>query len=76
MKTTKIVWSIFRDLANSKSIGTEITRQEILIQVEKELVEIGKTVCDYKLGTVSNFSSATLDTARNIAEKVGYLAQL
>lgn len=38
MKTTKIVWSIFRDLANSKSIGTEITRQEILIQVEKELV--------------------------------------
>lgn len=76
MKTTETVWSIFRDLVNSKSIGTEITRQEILNQVEKELVEIGKTVRDYKLGTVANFSSATLDTARNIAEKVGYLVQL
>jgi len=30
MKTTKTVWSIFRDLVNSKSIGTEITRQEII----------------------------------------------
>ena len=75
MKTTKTVWSIFRDLVNSKPIGTEITRQEILNQVEKELVEIGKTVRDYKLGTVANFSSSTLDTARNMAEKVGYLAK-
>lgn len=72
----KTVWSIFRDLANSKSIGTEITRQEILNQVEKELVEIGKTVRDYKLGTVANFSSSTLDTARNMSEKVGYFVQL
>ena len=61
---------------NSKLIGTEITRQEILNQVEKELVEIGKTVLDYKLGTVAKFSSATLDTARNMAEEVGYLVQL
>ena len=75
MKTTKTVWSIFRDLVNSKPIGTEITRQEILNQVEKELVEIGKTVRDYKLGTVANFSSSTLDTARNMSEKVGYLAK-
>lgn len=75
MKTTKTVWSIFRDLVNSKSIGTEITRQEILNQVEKELVEIGKTVRYYKLGTVANFSSSTLDTARNMSEKVGYLAK-
>lgn len=75
MKITKTVWSIFRDLVNSKSIDTEITRQEILNQVEKELVEIGKTVRDYKLGTVANFSSATLDTARNMSEKVGYLGK-
>lgn len=67
MKTTKTVWSIFRDLVNSKSIGTEITRQEILNQVEKELVEIGRTVRDYHF--------ATLDTARNMSEKVGYLAK-
>lgn len=72
----KTVWSIFRDLVNSKSIGTEITRQEILNQVEKELVEVGKTVRDYKLGTVANFSPATLDTARNMSEKVGYFVQL
>ena len=45
-------------------------------QLGDELVEIGKTVRDYKLGTVANFSSATLDTARNMAEKVGYLVQL
>lgn len=44
--------------------------------VEKELVKIGKTVLDYKLGTVANFYSATLDTARNIAKKVGYFVQL
>ena len=67
---------IFRDLVNSKPIGTEIARQEILNQVEKELVEIGKTVRNCKLGIVANFASATLDTARNIPEKVGYLAQL
>ena len=76
MNKSKTVWSIFRDLFNSKPIGTEITRQEILNQVEKELVEIGKTVRNYKLGTVSSFSSATLDAARNMAEKVSYLAQL
>ena len=76
MNKAKTVWSIFRDLVNSKTIGTEITRQEILNQVEKELVKIGKTVRDYKLGTVANFSSATLDTARNMSEKVGYFVQL
>lgn len=75
MKSNKTVWSIFRDLVNNNSIGAEITRQEILNQVEKELVEIGKTVRDYKLGTVANFSSATLDAARNMSEKVGYLAK-
>jgi hypothetical protein len=75
MQMKKTVWSIFRDLVNSKPIGTEITRQEILNQVEKELVEIGKTVRNYKLGTVANFSSVTLDTARNMSEKVGYLAK-
>ena len=29
MKTTKTVWSIFRDLVNSKYIGAEITRQDL-----------------------------------------------
>lgn len=71
----KTVWSIFRDLINSKSIGAGITRQEILNQVYKELVEIGETVRDCKLDTVANFSSETLDAARNMSEKEGCLAQ-
>ena len=74
MNKEKTVWSIFRDLVNNKPIGAEITRQEILNQIEKELVKIG-TSRDYKLGTVANFSTATLDAARNMAEKVGYLAK-
>lgn len=37
----KTVWSIFRDLVNSKEVGTEITRQEILEEVERQLIEDG-----------------------------------
>lgn len=55
MEAKKTVWSIFRDYVNSKPIGTEITRQEILNQVEKELVEIGKTINHYQKGIVANF---------------------
>ena len=55
MNKSKTVWSIFRDYVNSKPIGTEITRQEILNQVEKELVEAGKTINHYQKGTVANF---------------------
>jgi len=75
METKKTVWSIFRDYVNSKPIGTEITRQEILNQVEKELVEDGKFIEHYKRGKIANFSSTTLDCARNMSEKVGYLAK-
>ena len=37
----KTVWSIFRDLVNSKEVGTEITRQEILDEIERQLIEYG-----------------------------------
>ena len=37
----KTVWSIFRDLVNSKAVGTEITRQEILDEIERQLIEDG-----------------------------------
>lgn len=73
MEAKKTVWSIFRDYVNSKPIGTEITRQEILNQVEKELVEIGKTINHYQKGIVANFSSTTLDCARNMATGRYYL---
>lgn len=73
MKKKKTVWSIFRDYVNSKPIGTEITRQEILNQVEKELVESGKTINHYQKGKVANFSSTTLDCARNMATGRYYL---
>lgn len=73
MEAKKTVWSIFRDYVNSKPIGTEITRQEILNQVEKELVEDGKYIDHPKKGKVANFSSTTLDCARNMATGRYYL---
>lgn len=73
MEAKKTVWSIFRDYVNSKPIGTLITRQEILNQVEKELVEDGKYIDHPKKGKVANFSSTTLDCARNMATGRYYL---
>lgn len=74
MEAKKTVWSIFRDYVNSKSIGTEITRQQILSVVNLGMLK--NTASDmteeYRL---ARFSSATVDTNRNMAEKVGYLAK-
>lgn len=73
MKTTKTVWSIFRDLVNSKSIGTEITRQEIISEIERNGFVNHYVWSAPK--TLKRYSPATLDTARNMSEKVGYLAK-
>lgn len=75
MEAKKTVWSIFRDYVNSKPIGTEITRQDLLNQVEKELVEDGTFIASATTGRHAKFSSVTLDCARNMSEKVGYLAK-
>lgn len=70
----KTVWSIFRDLVNSIPIGTEITRQDILFNIENGLRVIPEMNERYHKGW-ELFSPATLDTARNMAEKVGYLSK-
>lgn len=74
MEAKKTVWSIFRDYVNSKPIGTEITRQQILSVVNLGMLK--NTASDmteeYRL---ARFSSATVDANRNMAEKVGYLAK-
>jgi len=61
MESKKTVWSIFRDYVNSKPIGTEITRQQVLSVIK-----------DYRL---ARFSDVTVDCNRNMSEKVGYLAK-
>ena len=78
MKTTKTVWSIFRDLVNSKSIGTEITRQEIIKHITTSgLYCFNDTNSMKELKLLDNkaplYSSHTLDSMRNMSEKVGYL---
>lgn len=72
MNKSKTVWSIFRDYVNSKPIGSEITRQDILFNIESGLRAIPEMNERYHKGW-ELFSPATLDTARNMAEKVGYL---
>lgn len=70
----KTVWSIFRDLVNSKEIGSIITRQEILSAVELGLLRNTASYVteDYRL---ARFSPVTVDCNRNMAEQVGYLAK-
>ena len=78
MKTTKTVWSIFRDLVNSKSIGTEITRQEIIKHITTSgLYCFNDTNSMKELKLLDHkaplYSSHTLDSMRNMSEKVEYL---
>ena len=68
----KTVWSIFRDLVNSKAVGTEITRQEILDEIERQLIEDG-TFIETKGVKRARFSPVTLDCARNMATGRYYL---
>lgn len=74
MEANKTVWSIFRDYVNSKPIGAEITRQQILSVVNLGMLK--NTASDmteeYKL---ARFSATTVDCNRNMSEKVGYLAK-
>lgn len=74
MESKKTVWSIFRDYVNSKPIGAEITRQDCLLTIERGLRIVPEMNERYHKGW-DLFSPATLDTARNMSEKVGYLAK-
>ena len=74
MKPKKTVWSIFRDLVNSRPIGAEITRQEIIANAEISLLvdenDLEKEDC-----RLSKFSPVTIDCNRNMATQLGYLAK-
>ena len=68
------VWSIFRELVNSKEIGSIITRQEILFAIEQRLRVIPEMNERYHKGW-ELFSPVTVDCQRNMSEKIGYLAK-
>lgn len=60
MNNSLTVWSIFRDYVNSQTIGSVISRYELIKRIKQD---------------IHNYSNATLDCARNMSEKVGYLAK-
>jgi hypothetical protein len=72
MKSKKTVWSIFKDLVNSKEIGEEITRLEILKEIDKNYND---NAMDRPESFGLKYSPVTLDCYRNMAEKVGYLGK-
>lgn len=65
------VWSLFRRLVNSKPLGAIITRQEIIEYLKQNNFVTEKL----RNETTNLYSEATLDSARNMAEKVGYLCK-
>lgn len=70
----KTVWSIFRDLVNSKEIGSIITRQQIIAAVNVGILrDTAKDRAEFY--RLAHFSYATVDCNRNMSEKVGYLAK-
>lgn len=78
MEAKKTVWSIFRDYVNSKPIGTEITRQEIIEHIETfGLYCFNDTSSMKRLKLVDNkaplYSHHTLDSTRNMATGRYYL---
>lgn len=69
------VWSVFRDFVNSKTLGTKISRQDILKELRKKGFISIDGFFEHKDMDKTFFSPATLDSARNMAEKVGYLSK-
>lgn len=82
MERKKMIWSVFRDLVNQHSIGSEITRQEMFAVMKQndflsrdEYVWMSPKERLEKAITNKNdlYSHWTIDSYRNEAEKVGYL---
>lgn len=71
----KTVWSIFRDFVNTKYIGSIVSRTEIIQQLRREGFISVNGFFEYKDKDKTLYSPATLDSARNMAEKVGYLSK-
>lgn len=71
----KTVWSVFRDFVNTKPLGSIVSRTEIMQQLRmKDFISVNGFF-EHKDKDKTLYSPATLDSARNMAEKVGYLGK-
>lgn len=70
----KTVWSVFRNFVNSKEIGQEITRKEILAQMDKNFLNIKNTMYD-AMFIVPRYSDANVDCQINMSKKSEYLGK-
>lgn len=71
----KTVWSVFRDFVNTKPLGAIVSRTEIMQQLRREGFISVNGLFEHKDKDKTLYSPATLDSARNMAEKVGYLGK-
>lgn len=73
----KTVWSVFRNFVNTKSLGSIVSRTEIMQQLRREGFISVNGFFEHKDKDKDKtlYSPATLDSARNMAEKVGYLGK-
>lgn len=72
------VWSVFKKIVNSKEINSIISRQEIIEQMSKEgffFQDNSDVSAEEKESKNKIYSTATIDNARNMSEKVGYLSK-
>jgi len=68
----KTVWSIIKEFVNSQPIGSQITRQQLLSEVNKQFIENTGNGEPF-LPKKKLFSNATVDCIRNMSNKTGYL---
>lgn len=69
----KTVWSVFRDFVNTKPLGSIISRQDVISELRRNDFIAVEGFFEHKDKDKTLYSQATLDSARNMAEKVGYL---
>lgn len=71
----KTVWSVFRDFVNTKPLGAIVSRTEIVQQLRREGFISVNGLFEHKDKDKILYSPSTLDSARNMAGKVGYLGK-
>lgn len=75
MQKKETVWSVFRDFVNTKPLGSVISRTEIMVHLRQKGFISVNGFFEHKDKEKTLYSPATLDSARNMAEKVGYLGK-
>lgn len=71
----KTVWSVFRDFVNTKPLGAIVSRTEMMQQLRREGFISVNDLFEHKDKDKTLYSPATLDSVRNMAEKVGYISK-